>query len=55
MMIWLNLNSKSEVNKFYEQWKETQGGFSNLPPRISMGNLFRVFYAFSRDVWLVSA
>jgi len=61
VMIWLNLNSKSEVNELYEQWKDTHATIVSVPEEKPWklleftaadldGNLFRVFYDFSRDV-----
>ena len=60
VMIWLNLNSKDEVDELYAAWS---GGGAKLisPPESKTwklheftasdldGNLFRVFYDFSRD------
>lgn len=61
VMIWLNLNSKEEVEELYEIWNA--GGSKMISPPESKpwklheftvsdpdGNLFRVFYDFSRDV-----
>ena len=61
VLIWLNLNSKEEVNELYEQWKGTQARIVSEPEEKPWklleftatdldGNLFRVFYDFSRDV-----
>jgi predicted lactoylglutathione lyase len=61
LMIWLNLNSKAEVNELYEQWKKTRASIVSEPDEKPWklleftakdldGNLFRVFYDFSRDV-----
>jgi predicted lactoylglutathione lyase len=60
VMIWLNLNSKQEVDALYEIWNA--GGARIISPPESKpwklheftasdldGNLFRVFYDFSRD------
>ena len=60
VMIWLNLNSKDEVDELHETW--TAGGAKIVSPPESKpwklheftasdpdGNLFRVFYDFSRD------
>jgi len=60
VMIWLNLNSKAEVDELFEIWKA--GGAEIASPPESKpwklheftvsdpdGNLFRVFYDFSRD------
>jgi predicted lactoylglutathione lyase len=60
-MIWLNLNNRAEVNELYEQWKKTQARIVSEPEEKPWklfeftamdldGNLFRVFYDFSRDV-----
>jgi uncharacterized glyoxalase superfamily protein PhnB len=61
VMIWLNLNSRDEVDGLYEIWDA--GGAKIISPPESKpwnlheftasdldGNLFRVFYDFSRDV-----
>ena len=60
VMIWLNLNSKEEVNEMYEKWSAA-GAKLISPPESKPwklheftasdldGNLFRVFYDFSRD------
>jgi predicted lactoylglutathione lyase len=61
VMIWLNLNSKPEVKELYEQWKQTRARIISEPDEKPWklfeftaadpdGNLFRVFYDFSRDV-----
>ena len=61
VLTWLNLNSKEEVNELYEQWKGTQARIVSEPEEKPWklleftatdldGNLFRVFYDFSRDV-----
>jgi len=61
VMIWLNLDSKAEVNELYEQWKETHARIVSEPDEKPWklleftatdldGNLFRVFYDFSQDV-----
>jgi len=61
VIVWLNLNSKQEVDELYEIWN---GGGARIvsPPESKPwnlheftasdldGNLFRVFYDFSRDV-----
>ena len=60
VMIWLNLNSKEEVDELFEIWKA--GGARIISPPESQpwklheftvsdpdGNLLRVFYDFSRD------
>jgi len=60
VMIWLNLNSKEEVDELFEIWKAV-GARIISPPETKPwklheftvsdpdGNLFRVFYDFSRD------
>ncbi len=60
VMIWLNLDSKQEVDEIYEIWN-TAGARILSPPESKPwklheftasdldGNLFRVFYDFSRD------
>ena len=60
VVIWLNLSSKEEVEELHEQWKAS-GAKINSPPESKPwklheftasdvdGNLFRVFYDFSRD------
>jgi len=61
VMIWLNLNSKEEVDELYEIWKAAEAGIISPPDSKPWklheftasdldGNLFRVFYDFSRDV-----
>jgi predicted lactoylglutathione lyase len=60
VMIWLNLSSRQEVDELYEIWNA--GGARIISPPESKpwklheftasdldGNLFRVFYDFSRD------
>ena len=61
VMIWLNLNSKAEVDELYEIW-HAAGARMISPPEPKPwklheftaadldNNLFRVFYDFSRDV-----
>jgi predicted lactoylglutathione lyase len=60
VLIWFNLNSKEEVNRLYEQWKDTQARIVSAPEEKPWklheffatdldGNLLRVFYDFSRD------
>ena len=60
VMIWLNLNSKEEVNDLYEIWKASEAIIISAPESKPWklheftasdldGNLFRVFYDFSRD------
>jgi predicted lactoylglutathione lyase len=60
VIIWLNLNSKKEVDELYEIWKANDATIT-APPESKPwklheftasdldGNLFRVFYDFSRD------
>jgi predicted lactoylglutathione lyase len=61
VMIWFNLNSKEEVDQLYQQWKESHAKIVSAPEDKPWklheftatdldGNLFRVFYDFSRDV-----
>jgi uncharacterized glyoxalase superfamily protein PhnB len=59
-VIWLNLNSKEEVDELYEIWNDS-GARIISPPESKPwklheftvsdldGNLFRVFYDFARD------
>lgn len=60
VMIWLNLNSKEEVDELYEIWKASEARIISAPESKPWklheftasdldGNLFRVFYDFSRD------
>ena len=60
VMIWLNLNSKEEVNDLYEIWKASEAIIISVPESKPWklheftasdldGNLLRVFYDFSRD------
>jgi len=60
VMIWLNLNSKEEVNELYELWNASEARIISTPESKPWklheftasdldGNLFRVFYDFSRD------
>jgi len=60
VIVWLNLESKEDVDELYEIWK-TAGARIVSPPESKPwklheftvsdldGNLFRVFYDFSRD------
>jgi uncharacterized glyoxalase superfamily protein PhnB len=60
VMIWLNLESKEDVDELYQLW-HSAGAIINSPPDSKPwklheftasdpdGNLFRVFYDFSRD------
>lgn len=60
VMIWLNLNSKQEVDELYEIWKASEARITSAPESKPWklheftasdldGNLFRVFYDFSKD------
>ena len=60
VMIWLNLDSKEEVNELYELWNANQARIISTPESKPWklheftasdldGNLFRVFYDFFRD------
>jgi len=60
VMIWLNLNSKQEVDELYEIWKASEARIISTPESKPWklheftasdpdGNLFRVFYDFSRE------
>ena len=60
VMIWLNLNSKEEVNELYEIWKASEAIIISVPESKPWklheftasdldGNLLRLFYDFSRD------
>lgn len=60
IMIWLNVNSKEEVDELYEIWNAAGARIVSLPESKPWklheftasdldGNLFRVFYDFSRD------
>ena len=60
VMIWLNLNSKEEVDELYEIWNANEARIISAPESKEWklheftasdpdGNLFRVFYDFSRD------
>jgi predicted lactoylglutathione lyase len=60
VMTWLNLESKAEVDELYEIWKAVGARFISPPESKPWklheftvsdldGNLFRVFYDFSRD------
>lgn len=62
VMIWLNLNSKEEVDELFEIWKANEATIISTPESKPWklheftasdpdGNLFRVFYDFSRDVF----
>ena len=60
VMIWLNLNSKEDVDELYEIWKASEATIISAPESKPWklheftasdpdGNLFRVFYDFSRE------
>jgi len=60
VMIWLNLDSKEEVDELYAIWKSGEARLISAPESKPWklheftasdpdGNLFRVFYDFSRD------
>jgi predicted lactoylglutathione lyase len=60
VMTWLNVNSKEEVDELYEIWKAAGARIISSPESKPWklheftaadldGNLFRVFYDFSRD------
>ena len=60
VMIWLNLDSKKEVDELYEIWNTSGARIISTPESKPWklheftasdldGNLFRVFYEFSRD------
>jgi predicted lactoylglutathione lyase len=60
VMVWLNLDSREEVDELYEIWNSAEARIIS-PPDSKLwklheftasdldGNLFRVFYDFSRD------
>ena len=61
VMVWLNLESKDEVDELHEIWKRAEARIISPPESKPWklheftaadpdGNLFRVFYDFSRDV-----
>jgi predicted lactoylglutathione lyase len=61
VLIWLNLDSKQEVDELHELWKASEAKIITPPESKPWklheftvadldGNLFRVFYDFSRDV-----
>ena len=60
VLVWLNLNSKQEVDELYETWSRSKANLISRPESKPWklheftaadldGNLFRVFYDFSRD------
>ena len=60
VMIWLNLNSKNEVDDLYKLWSNSKAKIVSEPESKPWrlhefavadldGNVFRVFYDFSRD------
>jgi predicted lactoylglutathione lyase len=61
VVIWLNLNSIEEVNELHELWRDSKAKIVSPPESKPWklheftaadldGNLFRVFYDFSRDI-----
>jgi predicted lactoylglutathione lyase len=61
VLIWINLNSKAEVDELYEIWNAAEGRIISPPGSKPWklheftvsdldGNLFRVFYDFSSDL-----
>jgi len=61
VLIWLNLSSKQEVDELYEIWNASEAKIISAPESKPWklheftasdldGNLFRVFYDFSRDL-----
>jgi predicted lactoylglutathione lyase len=59
-MVWLNLDSRGEVDELYEIWNSAEARIISPPDSKPWklheftasdldGNLFRVFYDFSRD------
>ena len=66
VLIWLNLDSKEEVNELYEQWRTTQTNVVSPPESKPWGlheftvadldgNLLRVFYDFATLARLAAA
>ena len=60
VLVWLNLNSKQEVDDLYKTWSRTEARIVSRPESKPWklheftvtdldGNLFRVFYDFSRE------
>jgi len=60
VLVWLNLNSKQEVDDLYEAWSRCQARIVSRPESKPWklheftvadldGNVFRVFYDFSRE------
>ena len=60
VMVWLNLDSKEEVDELYEIWNSGEAKIISVPDSKPWklheftasdpdGNLFRVFYDFSRE------
>jgi len=60
VMVWLNLDSKEEVDELYETWNSGEARIISPPDSKPWklheftasdldGNLFRIFYDFSRD------
>ena len=61
ILVWLNLNSKQEVDDQYEAWRRSHARLVSRPESKPWklheftvadldGNLFRIFYDFSRDI-----
>ena len=61
VLVWLNLNSKQEVDDLYEEWSRSEARMVSPPESKPWnlheftvadldGNLFRVFYDFSREL-----
>jgi len=61
VMVWLNLDSREEVDELYQRWNDTGARIIATPQSKPWklheftaadldGNLFRVFYDFSRDL-----
>ncbi len=61
VLIWLNLDSKQQVDALHQEWRRSQArivsGPESKPWKLHEftaadqdGNLFRVFYDFSRDI-----
>lgn len=61
VVIWLNLNSKQEVDELYESWRRSEARIVSPPESKPWnlheftvadldGNLFRVFYDFSWEI-----
>lgn len=61
VVVWINLNSKEEVNALHEEWRESEAKIISAPESKPWrlheftaadldGNFLRVFYDFSRDL-----